>query len=62
MYKKFADPKILYIFDKTFVLSIICGEYGNKNDITIKGEESIEILKIIGLTDNMKWIFIILNV
>ena len=54
MYRKLADPKILYIFDKTFVLSIICGEYGNKNDITIKGEESIEILKIIGLTDNMK--------
>ena len=54
MYRKFADPRILYIFDKTFVLSIICGEYGNENDITIKGEESIETLKVIGLTDNIK--------
>ena len=25
-YRKFKNPKILYIFDKTLVLSIICGK------------------------------------
>ena len=49
------------IFDKTLGLSIIWSNCGNNNNIIFQ-EESIEILKIHGLIDNIKWIFIVLNV
>ena len=31
-YKKFLNSKIMYICDKTLVLSIICGKCTNNND------------------------------
>ena len=35
---------MLYIFDKTLVLSIICGKCGIDNDRIFKEEESREII------------------
>ena len=43
-YRKFEKPKI-YIFEKTFVLSIICSKH--------KKEESIKVLKILDLIENI---------
>ena len=51
-YRKLKDPKIPYILEKTSVLSIICSECENKDDKRFKEEESIEILKILGLIKN----------
>ena len=34
--RKFANPKIFYIFDKTLVLPIICSKYSDNNDRIIK--------------------------
>ena len=53
-YRKFETPKILYIFDKTLVLSIICDNCGSNDENIIKEEESIEVLKYLGLINNMK--------
>ena len=40
-------------FDKTLVLSIICDKCGSKDEKIFQEEESIEILKIIVLINNM---------
>ena len=52
-YKKFKDPQISCIFDKALVLSIICDKCGSNDEKLFKEEESIEILKILGLINNM---------
>ena len=52
-YKKFKNPKISYIFEKALALSIICSSCKNEDEKYLKREESIEILKILGLTLNM---------
>ena len=49
-YRNFKNPKILCIFEKT-VLSIICSRC--ENEKIFKEEESIEILKILGLLKNI---------
>ena len=46
-YRKFEKP-ILYIFEKT-VLSIISSKCKNEDEKIYKEEESIEILRILGL-------------
>ena len=61
MYRKFKDPKILYIFEKTLVLFIICSKCKNEHEKIFKEEKSIEILKILGLIENIynyfkKWL------
>ena len=43
-YRKFEKPKILYILEKTLVLSIICRTCKNIDEKIFKEEESIEIL------------------
>ena len=48
-YRKFEESKISHLLKKTLVLSIICIKCKNKDDKLFKGEESIEILKILGL-------------
>ena len=53
-YKKFEKTIITYIFEKTLVLSFICSKCKNENEAIWKGEESIEILKFIGLMNNME--------
>ena len=53
MYREFKDAKILYIFDKTLALSIICGKCSRKDKEIFKKEKSIEILKILVWMNNM---------
>ena len=52
-YRKFKNLKISYIFEKTLVLSIICSKCENEDEKILKVEESIEILKILGLIENI---------
>ena len=52
-YRKSENPKISYIFCKALVLSIICDKCESKDQKRIKAEEPIEILKILGLIENI---------
>ena len=52
-YRKFEKPKILYILEKTLVLSIICSKCNNEDEKRFKGEESIEIFKMFSLIGNI---------
>ena len=52
-YKKFKNPKISYIVEKTLVLSIICSKCKNEDGKIFREEESIEILKSFGLFRNI---------
>ena len=55
-YKKFENPKILYLPEKKIlVLCIICRKCKNENEILFKEDESSEMLKLLGLIEkNMK--------
>ena len=53
-YKKFNNPKISQILEKTLFLSIICSKSGSKDEKISKDEESIKILKIISLINNLE--------
>ena len=52
-YKEFKKPRISYICYKTLLLSSICNKYGLEDEKGFKEEESTEILKIIGLIENI---------
>ena len=52
-YRKFEKPKISYLLEKTLALSIICSKCKKEDEKLFKEEESIEILKIIGLIENI---------
>ena len=52
-YRKFEKLKILYLLEKTFVLSIICSKCKNEDEKICKEEKLIEILKIIILIENI---------
>ena len=52
-YRKFEKSKISYLLEKTLVLSTIWCKRKNKDVKIFKEEESIEILKIIGLMEIM---------
>ena len=52
-YRKFEKPKISYLLEKTLVLSIICGKCKNEDENIFKERESIEILEILGLIENI---------
>ena len=52
-YRKFEKPKILYLLEKTLVVSIICSKCENEDKKLFKEEKSIEILKIIILIKNI---------
>ena len=51
-YRKFEKPKISYILEKIIVLSIICSKCTNEDEKIFKEEESIDMLKILGLIEN----------
>ena len=51
-YRKFEKPKISYILEKIIVLSIICSKCINEDEKIFKEEESIDMLKILGLIEN----------
>ena len=53
-YRKFEKPKISCLLEKTLVLSMICSKCKNEDDKIFKEEESIEILKILGLINNIE--------
>ena len=53
-YKKFEKSKTSYLLQKTLVLSIICSKCKNEDGKIFKKEESIEILKILGLINNIE--------
>ena len=52
-YRKFEKPKMSYLLEKTLVLSVICSECNNEDKLLFKEQESIEILKILGLIENI---------
>ena len=52
-YRKFEKPKISYLLEKTLVLSIICSKCKNEDEKIFKEEDSIEIIKILGLINNI---------
>ena len=52
-YRKFEKPKISYLLEKTLVLSIICSKCKNEEEKIFKEKEPIEILKILGLIENI---------
>ena len=52
-YRKFEKPKISYLLEKTLVLSIICKSCKNKDEKIFKEGESIGILKILDLIQNI---------
>ena len=53
MYRKFKNPKISSIFENTLVLSIVCTMCKSEDEKIFKEEESIDILKILGLIENI---------
>ena len=52
-YRKFEKRKILHPLEKTLVLSIICIKCKNGDEKILREEESIEILKVLGLIENI---------
>ena len=52
-YRKFQKSEISFIFVKTLVLSIIRSKCKNEDENIFKEEASIEILKILGLIENI---------
>ena len=53
-YRKFEKPKILYLLEKILVLSITCSKCKSEDEKIFKQEESIEILKVLGLINNIE--------
>ena len=51
--RKFKKPRISYIFKKALLPSVICSKCENENERIFKEEESIEVLKILGLIKNI---------
>ena len=52
-YRKFEKSKISYLLEKTLVLSILFSKYKNEDENIFKKEDSIEILKILDLIENV---------
>ena len=53
-YRKFEKVRTWSILEKTLVLCIVCSKCKNDDEKIFKEEEeSIEILKILGLIENM---------
>ena len=52
-YRKSIKTKISYIFKNALSLSIVYSKYGHEYEKIFKEEESIEILKTLGLIENI---------
>ena len=52
-YRKSEKPKISNIFEKRLVLCIICSKCIKENKKIFKEEESVEMLKILSLIENI---------
>ena len=53
-YRKIKKTKMSYVFKKTLSLSIVYSRCGHDYEKIFKEEESIEILKIIGLINKIE--------
>ena len=54
-YRKFEKhPKYHTFLEKTLVLSFICSKCDNEDEKIIENDESIEILKVLGLINNIE--------
>ena len=53
-HRKTKNPKMPYFFKKTLDLYIICSKSGHNYKKISKEEESIELLKIVGLIANIE--------
>ena len=53
-YRKLKKTEILYIFKKALSISIVYSECGHEYEQVFKEEESTEILKILGLINNIE--------
>ena len=53
-YRKFENPKIPNLLEKTLVLSIICSNCKDEDEKIFKEKKSIEILKSFGLINNIE--------
>ena len=53
-YRKLENPKISYVFSRTLVLPIIFDKGCRKDEKRFKKEESVKILKILGLIKNIE--------
>ena len=53
-YTKFKKTKISYIYKKTLSLSIVYSKCGHEYEKIFKEGESFEMLKIIGLINNIE--------
>ena len=52
-YRKSEKAKVSYFLQKTLVLSIICSKLKTEYEKLFKEEESIKILKILDLVENI---------
>ena len=52
-HRKFEKPNILNLLEKTLVLPIICSNCKNEDEKLFKEKESIEMLKILGVIENI---------
>ena len=52
-YRKFEKSKISHLLEKTLVLSITCSKCKNENETMFKEEETIKILKILCVIENI---------
>ena len=53
-YRKIEKPKMSYLIKKKKIPSIICSKYKNEEQKIFREEESIEILKILDLINNIE--------
>ena len=53
-YRKFKNTEISYVFKKLLSLSIVYSKCSHEYKKVFKEEESIEILKILGLINNIE--------
>ena len=53
-YRKFEKPKISYLLEKILVLFIVCSNCKNEDEKMFKEQESTEILKNLGLINNIE--------
>ena len=55
-YRKFEKLKISYLLEKTLVVSSICKKCKNEDEKLFKEKESIEILKVLGFIENIRFL------
>ena len=52
-HRKFEKPKMSYLLEKILVFSVVCSKCKNEDEKIFKEEELTEILKVLGLIENI---------